>query len=93
MARIASYNVENLFARPKVFRTADWTLGEPKLAAYEQVNSFFKKDAYSQQDKAEMKSPLGRASEATPSYFVGGRPCHALRSAAGRNPRQRVLRD
>jgi hypothetical protein len=58
VARIASYNVENLFARPKVFRTADWTLGEPKLAAYEQVNSLFKKDAYSQQDKAEMKSLL-----------------------------------
>jgi len=58
MARIASYNVENLFARPKVFRTADWTLGQPKLAAYEQVNSLFKKDAYSQQDKAEMKSLL-----------------------------------
>jgi hypothetical protein len=58
VARIASYNVENLFARPKVFRTADWTLGQPKLAAYEQVNSLFKKDAYSQQDKAEMKSLL-----------------------------------
>jgi hypothetical protein len=58
VARIASYNVENLFARPKVFRTADWTLGEPKLAAYEQVNSLFKKDAYPQQDKAEMKSLL-----------------------------------
>jgi hypothetical protein len=35
VARIASYNVENLFARPKVFRTADWTVGEPKLAAYD----------------------------------------------------------
>jgi hypothetical protein len=35
VVRIASYNVENLFARPKVFRTADWGVGEPKLAAYE----------------------------------------------------------
>ena len=45
MVRIASYNVENLFARPRVFRTADWAVGQPKLAAYEQVNALFKEDA------------------------------------------------
>ncbi len=56
--RIASYNVENLFARPKVFRTADWSFGRPKLAAYEKVNALFRKDAYSAQDKAKMKSLL-----------------------------------
>ncbi len=58
MVRIASYNVENLFARPKVFRTADFAVGEPKLAAYERVNGLFKKAAYSPQDKAEMKTLL-----------------------------------
>jgi endonuclease/exonuclease/phosphatase family metal-dependent hydrolase len=58
VVRIASYNVENLFARPKVFRTADPSAGAPKLAAYEQVNALFKKDAYSAQDKADMKSRL-----------------------------------
>ena len=58
MVRIASYNVENLFARPKVFRTADWAVGAPKLAAYEQVSALFKNDAYSAQDKADMKSLL-----------------------------------
>jgi hypothetical protein len=58
VVRIASYNVENLFARPKVLRTADWGVGEPKLAAYEQVSALFKKDAYSPQDKADMKSLL-----------------------------------
>jgi hypothetical protein len=56
--RIASYNVENLFARPKVFRTVRWSVGEPKLAAYEQVNALFKQDVYSAQDKADMKSLL-----------------------------------
>jgi endonuclease/exonuclease/phosphatase family metal-dependent hydrolase len=58
VVRIASYNVENLFARPKVFRTRDWRVGEPKLAAYEQVSALFQADAYSAQDKADMKSLL-----------------------------------
>ena len=31
MVRIASYNVENLFARPKAFRTGDPNAGEPVL--------------------------------------------------------------
>jgi hypothetical protein len=33
-------------------------VGAPKLAAYEQVNALFKKNAYSAQDKADMKSLL-----------------------------------
>ena len=28
MIRIASYNVENLFARPKAFDGSDWSIGE-----------------------------------------------------------------
>lgn len=43
MVRIASYNVENLFARPKVFRTNDWSTSEPILAAYEEVNALFRR--------------------------------------------------
>jgi hypothetical protein len=41
MVRIASFNVENLFARPKAFNTADWSLGEPILDAYRKVNALF----------------------------------------------------
>jgi hypothetical protein len=58
MVRIASYNVENLFARPKVFRTNDWSISEPILAAYEAVNALFQADTYSDQDKANIKRLL-----------------------------------
>jgi endonuclease/exonuclease/phosphatase family metal-dependent hydrolase len=58
MVRIASYNVENLFARPKVFRTNDWSTSEPILAAYEEVNALFQADTYSDQDKANIKRLL-----------------------------------
>ena len=84
--RIASYNVENLFARPKVFRTADWGVGEPKLAAYEQVNALFKKDAYSAQDKADMKSLLVELD----IYFVNAQG--AVRRKETSSPRWAWLR-
>ena len=38
MIRIASFNIENLFARPKVFDLSDWNAGEPVLKAYEKVS-------------------------------------------------------
>jgi hypothetical protein len=54
MARVvvASFNVENLFARPKAFDTADWAAGEPILAAYEQFNRLIGKPVYSVVDRA-----------------------------------------
>ena len=33
MIRIASFNVENLFARPEAFDLPDWNAGEPVLNA------------------------------------------------------------
>jgi hypothetical protein len=54
MVRIASYNVENLFERPKVFDTADWTAGRPALDAYELVNELMQNPVYSDADKARM---------------------------------------
>ena len=44
--RIASYNVENLFARPKAFDGSDWSIGEPILAAYNEVNDLFQLPTY-----------------------------------------------
>jgi len=58
MARIASFNVENLFARPKAFRSTDLTIGEPILAAYREVNSLMKQAAYSAADKTRMRDLL-----------------------------------
>jgi endonuclease/exonuclease/phosphatase family metal-dependent hydrolase len=58
MARIASFNVENLFARPKVFNTTKWSVGQPALDAYRDVNALIKKAAYSPSDKAKIRDLL-----------------------------------
>jgi endonuclease/exonuclease/phosphatase family metal-dependent hydrolase len=58
MIRIASYNVENLFARSKAFDSADWAIGEPILAAYKEVNALFQKADYTAADLARMRDLL-----------------------------------
>ncbi len=58
MVRIASYNVENLFARPKVFDPNDWTLGEPAIDAFHKVNKLFANPNYSAQDKTKILNQL-----------------------------------
>lgn len=46
MVRIASFNVENLFARPKALNLATWAEGKPILEAYEDVNELFALEVY-----------------------------------------------
>lgn len=58
MVRIASFNVENLFARPKAFNTTDWSVGRPALNAYRKVNILFSKTTYSATDKQEIRDLL-----------------------------------
>lgn len=58
MVRIASFNVENLFARPKVFNTTNWNIGKSALDAYHDVNVLIKKAAYSATDKAKIRDLL-----------------------------------
>ena len=53
MIRIASYNVENLFARPKAFGTT-MAFSEPILDAYNEVSDLFAKPIYNTQDKARI---------------------------------------
>ena len=55
MVRIASYNVENLFTRPKAFHTDDWSIGQPIIEAYSEVNALFQNVAYSSADKVQMR--------------------------------------
>ena len=55
MVRIASFNVENLFARPKAFNTTNWALGRPVLNAYSEVNALLLKAAYSAADKQRIR--------------------------------------
>jgi len=58
MVRIASFNVENLFARPKAFNTADWSVGRPALNAYREVNALFSNTTYSAADKQQIRDLL-----------------------------------
>ena len=58
MIRIASFNVENLFARPKVFDLSDWNAGEPVLKAYEKVSALLQKAKYTATDKIRIRDLL-----------------------------------
>lgn len=58
MARIASFNVENLFARPKAFNTSDWSVGRAALNAYREVNALFSNTTYSAADKQQIRGLL-----------------------------------
>jgi len=58
MIKIASFNVENLFARPKAFNTTDLDVTAPILEAYKEVNELFKKPEYTAADKIRMRDLL-----------------------------------
>jgi endonuclease/exonuclease/phosphatase family metal-dependent hydrolase len=56
--RLATYNVENLFARAKVLKTDTFTEAEPALAAYDEFNRIAAKPKYLEQDKVGMLAAL-----------------------------------
>ncbi len=56
--RLASFNVENLFARAKALDTTTWAEGEPALAAFDRFNTIAAKAEYTEQDKADMLAQL-----------------------------------
>jgi endonuclease/exonuclease/phosphatase family metal-dependent hydrolase len=56
--RIASYNVENLFERPKVLRSTTWAQGKPVLAAFARLNEVLQADPYSEDDKSVILAAL-----------------------------------
>jgi endonuclease/exonuclease/phosphatase family metal-dependent hydrolase len=58
MVRIASFNVENLFARPNAFNMATWSAGEKVLEHYRQLNALINKANYSNADKTKMRDLL-----------------------------------
>jgi hypothetical protein len=41
--RFATFNLENLFARPKVFNLATWSAGTPILKAFTDFNALIEK--------------------------------------------------
>jgi endonuclease/exonuclease/phosphatase family metal-dependent hydrolase len=56
--RVASFNVENLFARAKVLNTATWAEGRPQLAAFERFNRTAQRRFYREVDKQSMLDDL-----------------------------------
>ena len=52
--RIASFNVENLFGRAKVFNFKDHTIGDEILGKIDDLRKLLKKDTYSADDKKEI---------------------------------------
>ena len=52
--RIASYNVENLFARPRAFNSTDPSSGEDVVQAHAQFNALIARATYSDADRARM---------------------------------------
>ncbi len=56
--RLASFNVENLFARAKALDTATWSEGGPVLMAYTTFNTLAAQSEYSEQDKHNMLAAL-----------------------------------
>jgi endonuclease/exonuclease/phosphatase family metal-dependent hydrolase len=52
--RFASFNVENLFARPRALNQTTWPEGQPILDAYAEFNKLIQLANYSPADKARM---------------------------------------
>jgi endonuclease/exonuclease/phosphatase family metal-dependent hydrolase len=56
--RLASFNVENLFARPRVFHRGDWSEGEAVLTAYGGVASLLEEPTYTTAIKKNLVAGL-----------------------------------
>src|SRR5919107_393585 len=52
--RIASFNLENLFRRPKVLNQATWDAGSEVLDAYARLQRILGKPKYEAEDKARI---------------------------------------
>ncbi len=63
--RLASFNVENMFQRPRVLRSSDWEASRPVLDAFAQLQTLLEQATYSAVEKArivDLVHTLGLAS-------------------------------
>src|SRR5438309_12091689 len=71
--RVATFNVENFFSRARALNDADTAKNRQVMEDVVRLQELFGKDAYSPQDKAEMKQILERNNveqPATRNFFV-----------------------
>ena len=86
VVRIASFNVENLFERPRVFNTTDWSIGRSALDAYQKVNTLFSNTIYSVADKQRILDLLVELG----IYYINSKG--AIRRKHTKSPRWAWLR-
>jgi endonuclease/exonuclease/phosphatase family metal-dependent hydrolase len=58
--RVATFNCENLFARPIAMNLGDNAKGQPYLDAFHELNLIFEKPAYTPEDKARILELMGK---------------------------------
>lgn len=58
MVKVASFNVQNLFSRPRVFRTNGWQQNSPIFAAYHAVNALLAQPEYDAATKTAIRDHL-----------------------------------
>jgi endonuclease/exonuclease/phosphatase family metal-dependent hydrolase len=56
--RLGTFNVENLFSRPRAMNQGDWNLGKEVLAEYSQLNTLLQKETYTAADKTAIRESL-----------------------------------
>jgi endonuclease/exonuclease/phosphatase family metal-dependent hydrolase len=52
--KLATYNVENLFARPRAFHRGDWAAGRPVLEAYGRTSALLEEQEYTDEIKQQI---------------------------------------
>jgi endonuclease/exonuclease/phosphatase family metal-dependent hydrolase len=72
--RVATFNMENLFRRPRVMNVEEWSQGRPALEAIAELNELIAHEVYSKADKkriAEILTDYGLAgTEPGPRLFT-----------------------
>jgi endonuclease/exonuclease/phosphatase family metal-dependent hydrolase len=58
--RVATFNCENLFARPLAMNLDDNAQGQPYIDAFHELNSIFGKSTYSSEDKTRILQLMGK---------------------------------
>ncbi len=58
--RLASFNVENFFDRPKALNQTTWAKGKPFLDAFAALNTLLEKPSYSKADKTKIVQLLAK---------------------------------